>query len=112
MYIVPHKIPAPRAAATPRAACEAGPAAAEADATASIQAPKHITKTPPNTPVHRRQPACRSSLKKINPHKIPSQLFEFHKGNAMLNPTSRIAKIVKVFATAQIHPASTAQIIK
>jgi hypothetical protein len=30
----------------------------------------------------------------------------------MLNPTSRIAKIVKVFATAQIHPASTAQTIK
>jgi hypothetical protein len=51
-------------------------------------------------------------LKKTNPHKMPSKLFEFHKGNAILNPTSRIAKIVKVFATAQMHPAKTAQIIK
>jgi hypothetical protein len=30
----------------------------------------------------------------------------------MLNPTSRIAKIVNVLATAQMHPANTAQIIK
>jgi len=28
----------------------------------------------------------------------------------MLNPTSRIAKIVSVFATAQMHPAKIAQI--
>src|ERR1700716_1041085 len=112
MYIVPHKIPAPSAAATPRPACEAEPPAADVEATASIQAPKHITKTPPSTPVHRRQPACRNSLKRMNPHKIPSRLFEFHKGNAMLNPTSRMAKMVNVFATAQIQPASTAQIIK
>ena len=56
--------------------------------------------------------ACRNSLKKINPHKIPSRLFEFHSGNAMLNPTSRIAKIVIVFATAHKHPASTAHTSK
>src|ERR1700689_3869391 len=112
MYIVPHKTPAPSAAATPREGCAAGPAAADTEATASIQASKHITKTPPSTPVHLRQPACRNSLKKMNPHTTPSKLFEFHKGKAMLNPTSRIAKIVNVFATAQMHPATTAQIIK
>src|ERR1700761_6071163 len=110
MYIVPHKIPAPSAAAIPREACAAGPAAVADEATASNQAPKHITKTPPSTPAHRRAPAFRSSLKKINPHKIPSKLFEFQSGNAMLNPTSRIAKIVSVFATAQMHPAKIAQI--
>src|SRR5579862_4137280 len=112
MYIVPHKIPAPNAAAIPRDACAAGPAAVADEATASNHAPKHITKTPPSTPAHRRAPALRSSLKKINPHKIPSRLFEFHSGNAMLNPTSRIAKIVSVFATAQIQPAKIAQINK
>src|ERR1700761_137820 len=110
MYIVPHKIPAPSAAAIPREACAAGPAAVADEATASNHAPKHITNTPPNTPAHRRAPAFRSSLKKINPHKIPSKLFEFQSGNAMLNPTSRIAKIVSVFATAQMHPAKIAQI--
>src|SRR5215475_9422534 len=110
MYIVPHKIPAPSAAAIPREACAAGPAAVAEDATASSHAPKHITKTPPSTPAHFRAPAFRSSLKKTNPHKIPSKLFEFHSGKAMLNPTSRIAKIVSVFATAQMHPASSAQI--
>src|SRR5580698_11324064 len=112
MYMVPHKIPAPSAAAIPREACAAGPAAVAADATASSHAPKHITKTPPSTPAHRRAPAFRSSLKKINPHKIPSKLFEFQSGNAMLNPTSRIAKIVSVFATAQMHPAKIAHINK
>src|ERR1700743_3219543 len=110
MYIVPHKIPAPSAAAIPREACAAVPAAVADEATANNQAPKHITKTPPRTPAHFFAPAFRSSLKKINPHKIPSKLFEFHSGNAMLNPTSRIAKIVSVFATAQMHPAKIAQI--
>src|SRR6202140_836855 len=43
---------------------------------------------------------------------MASRLLEFHRGNAMLRPTSRIAKIVIVLATAQRHPPSTAQIIK
>src|SRR6202451_4367676 len=112
MYTAPPKIPAPSAAAIPREACAAGPAAVADEATASNHAPKHITKTPPSTPAHFFAPAFRSSLKKINPHRIPSKLFEFHSGNAMLNPTSRIAKIVSVFATAQMHPAKIAQINK
>src|SRR5580704_3061024 len=112
IYMVPHKIPAASAATTPRDACDAEPGAADAEATASIHAPRPMTRTPPKTPAQRRQPACLNSLKKINPHKIPSRLFEFQSGNAMLRPTSRIAKIVNVFATAQRHPASTAQMIK
>jgi len=51
-------------------------------------------------------------LKKRNPQKIPSKLFEFQSGKAMLSPTSRMAKMVSVFATAQRQPARTAQIIK
>src|ERR1700730_7204200 len=110
MYIVPQRIPAPSAAQTPRRECAAG--AAVEEATASKAAPAHITSAPPNTPVQRRQPAWRSSLKKRKPQRMPRRLFEFHKGNAMLKPMSRMAKIVNVFATAQMHPASTAQMIK
>src|SRR5438270_253805 len=70
MYIVPHKIPAPSAAHTPRIGCSDGPCVD--DAIASSAPPAHSTNPPPKTPAHRRQPACRNSLKKINPHKIPS----------------------------------------
>src|SRR5215471_287507 len=89
MYIVPHKIPAPNAAHTPLNECAAGPC--PEDAIASTPAPTHITNAPPTTPAQRRQPACCNSLKKRNPHKMPSRLFEFHNGNAMLSPISRIA---------------------
>ena len=37
------------------------------------------------------------------------RLFIFHNGKAMLRPTSRIAKMVSVLATAHRHPASTPQ---
>ena len=101
-------MPAPSAAHTPFSGCaDAGACAAEA--LARTAAPKHITTAPPTTPIHRRHPACRSSLKNRNPHKMPSRLFEFHSGNAMLRPISRIAKIVSVFATAHRQPASSAQ---
>jgi len=43
---------------------------------------------------------------------MPIRLLEFHSGNAMLNPTSRIAKTVSVFATAHKQPASNAQITR
>ena len=43
---------------------------------------------------------------------MPNKLFEFHRGNAMLNPMSLIAKIVSVFATAHMDPASKAQTIR
>ena len=46
------------------------------------------------------------------PQKIPSRLLLFHSGKAMLRPTSRIAKIVSVFATAHKQPASTAHTIR
>src|ERR1700730_9675637 len=108
MYMVPQRMPAPRAAHTPRMECALGPSVDEA--AASRAAPKHITKAPPNTPAQRRQPACRNSLKKTHPHNMPSRLFEFHSGKAMLKPTSRMAKIVMVLATAHRHPAKTAQI--
>src|SRR6266568_3800163 len=108
MYMVPQRTPAPSAAQTPRGECPAF--ACADDATASKAAPKHITSAPPNTPVQRRQPAWRNSLKKRKPQKMPSRLFEFHNGKAMLSPISRIAKMVSVFATAQRHPARTAQI--
>src|SRR2546425_3783583 len=103
MYMVPQRTPAPSAAQTPRGECPA--VACVDDAIASKAAPKHITSAPPNTPIQRRQPAWRNSLKKRNPQKIPSRLFEFHSGKAMLSPISRIAKMVSVFATAQRHPA-------
>ncbi len=83
-----------------------------AETIASIVAPTHITVAPPRTPAHRRQPACRNSLKNRKPQKMPRRLFEFHSGKAMLNPMSRIAKIVSVFATAHKQPANSAQIIK
>ena len=82
------------------------------EAIASKVAPTHMTSAPPSTPVQRRQPAWRNSLKKMKPHKIPSRLFEFHSGKAMLNPISRIAKMVMVLATAQRHPASSAQMMR
>lgn len=40
---------------------------------------------------------------------MPTRLLEFHKGKAMLRPISLIAKMVKVFPTAQRHPANTPQ---
>src|SRR5882762_2521159 len=107
MYIVPQRIPAPSAAQTPRRECAAG--AAVEEATASKAAPAHITSAPPNTPVQRRQPAWRSSLKKRKPQRMPRRLFEFHKGKAMLKPMSRMAKIVSVLATAQMHPERSAR---
>src|SRR5882762_1730362 len=104
MYIVPQRIPAPSAAQTPRRECDAG--AAVEEATTSKAAPAHITSAPPKTPVQRRQPAWRSSLKKRKPQRMPRRLFEFHKGKAMLKPMSRMAKIVSVLATAQRRPAN------
>ena len=43
---------------------------------------------------------------------MPSKLLEFHRGKAMLRPTSRMAKMVMVLATAQRHPARMAQMIR
>src|SRR6516165_9188746 len=108
MYIVPQRIPAPSAAHTPFSEC-ADTGACAAEAVARNAAPTHITAAPPTTPIQRRRPACRSSLKNRQPHKIPSRLFEFHNGKAMLRPISRIAKIVSVLATAHKQPASSAQ---
>src|ERR1700730_2789814 len=110
MYIVPQRTPAPSAAQTPRKECAAGPCAD--DARASSVAPTHMISAPPSTPVQRRQPASRNSLKKTNPHNMPRRLLEFQSGNAMLRPISRMAKMVMVFATAHRHPASTAQMIR
>src|ERR1700719_3889497 len=110
MYIVSQRIAARRAAQTPHMECAAG--GAVEDATASKAAPAHITSAPPNTPVQRRQPAWRSSLKKRKPQRMPRRLFEFHKGKAMLKAMSRMARIVSVLATAQRHPARSAQMIK
>src|SRR5918998_4372729 len=110
MYIVPQRTPADSAATTPRNASPGG-ACAE-DATASAVAPPNINSAPPSTPSHRLQPAPRSSLKSSTPQRIPSRLLLFQSGNAMLSPTSRMAKIVSVFATAHRHPASTAQTMR
>src|SRR6267378_854487 len=108
MYMVPQRIPAPRAAQPPCKESEIGPCPDE-EAIAKSVAPIHITRAPPKTPARRRQPAWRSSLKKRKPQRMPRMLFEFHRGNAMLKPMSRMAKIVSVLATAQRHPASSAQ---
>src|SRR5213594_2578949 len=95
MYIVPHNAPAASAAATPRAGWPA--TAWVEDATARNVAPPNITTAPPST------------LKNTMPQRMPSRLFAFHSGNAMLNPMSLIAKMVSVLATAQRQPASAAQ---
>src|SRR5260370_12493132 len=92
MYMVPQRIPAPRAAQTPCKECEVGPCPDE-EAIAKNVAPIHITRAPPKTPARRRQPAWRSSLKKRKPQRMPRRLFEFHKGKPMLKPLSRLAKI-------------------
>ncbi len=110
MYIVPHSAPAASAATTPRAPCP--PGAPADDATASSVAPANISAAPPRTPRRRRQPLPWSSLKNTAPHRIPSRLFAFHKGNAMLKPMSRMAKMVSVLATAHRHPASTAHTMR
>src|SRR5262249_9988061 len=108
--MVPHSTPAPRAASMPWSARPAG--ACAGDATASKTAPANMSAAPPSTPSHRRQPASRSSWKKTTLQKIPSRLFMFHNGNAMLSPMSRIANIVSVLATAQRQPANTAHTIR
>jgi hypothetical protein len=90
---------------TPRAALP--DAACAEDATASAVAPPNISSAPPITPAQRRQSASRSSWKSTTPQKIPSRLLLFHSGNAIVSPTSRIAKIVSVLATAHSAPAST-----
>src|SRR5579862_2342805 len=110
MYIVPQRTPAPRAAQTPRMEWAAG--ACVDDATASKATPTHMTNAPPSTPVQRRQPAWRNSLKKIKPQSMPSRLFEFQRGKAMLSPISRMAKMVIVLATAQRPPANRAQMMR
>src|SRR3974390_80288 len=46
------------------------------------------------------------------PQNMPMRLLMFQSGNAMLRPTSRMAKTVSVFATGQRHPATTAQITR
>src|SRR3974390_3193861 len=107
MYIVPQSTPAPSAAHTPFIEWPEEFCADEA--MASSAPPKHRTAVPPNTPAHRRQPAWHNSLKNRKPQRMPIKLLEFHKGNAMLKPTSRMAKTVSVFATAHRQPASTAQ---
>src|SRR5215831_8203071 len=107
MYIVPQRIPAPRAAAIPKAAL-AGAASCE-DATASSVAPANMQTAPPITPNQRFHPAACSSLKSRNPQKIPRRLLVFQRGKAMLRPTLRIAYMVSVLATAHMHPARIAQ---
>src|SRR5450631_1528090 len=110
IYMVPHRTPAPSAAQTPRMEWAAG--AWVEDAMASKAAPTHMTRAPPSTPVQRRQPAWRSSLKKMKPQSMPRRLLEFQRGNAMLKPISRMAKMVMVLATAQRHPARRAQMMR
>ena len=107
---MPQSAPAASAARIPRVAV-APPVCAE-EAIARRVAPQNITAAPPTTESHciRRDP--RSSWKSSQPQKIPSRLFRFQSGNAMLRPMLRIAKIVKVFATAHKHPASTPHKIK
>src|SRR5947209_16041761 len=107
MYIVPHSAPAASAAATPRNALP--PGAWADDATASSVAPANIAAAPPHTPSQRAPPASRSSLKSSVPHRMPSRLLAFHKGNAMASPMSLMAKIVRVLATAQRQPASRSE---
>src|SRR3954467_15289039 len=110
MYIVPHSTPADNAATTPRTA--SFDVDCDVDASASAVAPANISSAPPITPSHRLLGAPRSSWKKTIPQRIPSRLLLFHSGNAMLNPTSRTAKIVRVFATAHRHPARIAHTIR
>ena len=74
---MPHKIPAPSAAHTPRMEWPAG--ACDEDATASSAAPTHIISVPPKTPAHRRGPAWRNSRKKTKPQKIPTSYWNSTK---------------------------------
>src|SRR2546429_8642648 len=106
MYIVPHSAPAASAAATPRNALP--PGAWADDATASSVAPANIAAAPPPTPSQRAPPASRSSLKSSVPHRMPSRLFAFHKGDAMASPMPFVAKLVRGFATAHQQPADHA----
>ena len=108
--MVPHSAPAARAATMPRVAVAL--VVAEEEATASSVAPQNIVAAPPATESQRTRPEPRSSRKSNQPQKIPNKLFRFQSGKAMLSPMLRIAKIVRVLATAHRHPASTPQRIR
>ena len=51
----------------------------------------HMAMVPPTTRARCPPVAPRSSPKKSAPQRMPSKLFEFHRGKAMLKPTSRMA---------------------
>src|SRR6516164_3918310 len=112
MYIVPNIRPAPTAAAIPATARGGDEEASWDDAYPRRTAPNRMALAPPTTFAQLAGPAPRSSRKKNQPQKTPTKLFTFHKGKAMESPTSRTAKIVRVFPTAQRDPARTAQITR
>src|ERR1017187_1206415 len=110
--MVPHRTPAPSAARMPSVAlpdvsedwCEV--------AYAITHAPTTMAAAPPNTFDHPFTPDPRNSLNSSQPQKRPTRLLVFHSGKAMESPTLRIANTVKVLATAQSIPASTAHTIR
>src|ERR1017187_6209441 len=53
-----------------------------------------------------------NSPKRRRPHRMPTREFVFHKGNAIVKPTSRMAKTVRVLATAHNMPARIAQTMR
>src|SRR5947208_2634553 len=78
MYIVPQRIPAPRAAQTPRRECAAG--AALEEATASKAAPAHITSA--ESPMETRfvgAPAAPSQAPAAKPQRMPSSWSFFER---------------------------------
>lgn len=74
--------------------------------------PVTIAAAPPSTFAQLAAEAPRSSWNSAHPQKMPTRVFVFHRGKAMARPTSRIAKIVSVLATAHNAPARTAHKIR
>src|SRR5271170_7492044 len=83
-----------------------------AEANERATAPTIMAIAPPRTLIQVLAPAPRNSPNNNHPQKSPTRELMFQRGKAIARPTSRTATIVRVFATAQMPPASTAQTIR
>src|ERR1700736_5572977 len=110
--MVPHRTLAPRAARIPATARWGVAVETWRDANPSMMAAMTMAVAPPRTRVQLAAPPPRSSLKSSHPQKRPTRQLAFQSGKAMARPTSRMAKTVRVLATAQRAPARTAQTMR
>src|SRR5579859_5026704 len=112
--MVPHIRLAPAAASKPRRAWgEPWPLSPPRKVEKPSMMAAMTMQTPPNTTLALLIPlAPRNSRNSRQPHNRPIRELAFHRGKATASPTSRMAKTVRVLATAHSAPASSAQTIR